>query len=271
MAAALRDRRIVGLLDYGSSSEGRDDVWSDVDAAIFVRDADYAAFDAEWRDWVAQFGRPLVAFLYQEHHPWVVYDSNPIPLRADFGFHSESSLAELPTWPNAPTSVEALVRYDGTGGKLTEVARQLVGKSLAPTDIKATFERLSGVFWYFLLRAYGKLRRGQPWAARYEFNFLVTGLLHALLRMEAGRIERWQAMESPVGIEAAISPERLERLTACIPGPTDAELRRAMLAAGRLGQEAGAMTAAREGWHWPLELGERTEVILSDALGHLHW
>lgn len=267
VAAAETDPRIVGLLDYGSGSEGRADGWSDVDAAVFVRDADFARFGEEWRDWVGRFGRPLVTFLYQEHHPWAIYDYWPIPLRVDFSFHPESAIDSLPSWPNSPTSVEALVRYDGSGGKLNVVARQLVGKSLAPTDLTATFERIRGVFWYFLLRSYGKLRRGQSWAARYEYNFLVTGLLHALLRLEAGRVERWQAAESPVGIETAISAERLARLPDCIPGRTDADLLRAMLATARLGQECGGATAAREAWDWPWELGRRVEEILLDALG----
>lgn len=45
--AARVDPRISGVLDYGSRSEGRDDEWSDVDIAVFIRDADYDAFDAE--------------------------------------------------------------------------------------------------------------------------------------------------------------------------------------------------------------------------------
>ncbi len=42
--AATRDPRIVGLVDYGSSSEGRVDTWSDVDVSLFLRDVDIAAF-----------------------------------------------------------------------------------------------------------------------------------------------------------------------------------------------------------------------------------
>jgi predicted nucleotidyltransferase len=34
VAAAERDLRIVGVVDYGSSSEGRADAWSDVDTAV---------------------------------------------------------------------------------------------------------------------------------------------------------------------------------------------------------------------------------------------
>ena len=43
IAEAERDPRIVGVIDYGSRSEGRADAWSDLDLALFVRDADVTA------------------------------------------------------------------------------------------------------------------------------------------------------------------------------------------------------------------------------------
>lgn len=35
--AARTDERIVGLIDYGSSSQGRDDQWSDIDVSLECR------------------------------------------------------------------------------------------------------------------------------------------------------------------------------------------------------------------------------------------
>ena len=46
--AAERDPRVVGLVDYGSGSEGRADEWSDVDVAFFIRDAELEAFEDGW-------------------------------------------------------------------------------------------------------------------------------------------------------------------------------------------------------------------------------
>lgn len=266
LAAARDDPRIVGLLDYGSSSEGRADAWSDVDVALYLRDESFAAFAAGWRDWTARFGRPLVAFLHMEHHPWLIYDAEPIPLRVDFGFHPESSLDELHTWPNAPVSVDAMVLYDGTAGRLTALAGRLVGQSLAPTDLAETFERVSGGFWYYLLRAWAKLQRGLEWAARFEFNAFASGLLHALLRLEAGRVERWRASESAVGIELAISAERLAQLNGCIPGPGAASLQAALRAAAALGRAVSAAIAAQHGWPWPAELADRVMRVLASPI-----
>ena len=62
IAAAERDPRIVGLLDYGSSSEGRADAWSDVDVALIIRDTDLEQFEVEWKHWASQFGPLLLAW-----------------------------------------------------------------------------------------------------------------------------------------------------------------------------------------------------------------
>lgn len=87
IAAAERDQRIVGIVDYGSSSEGRADEWSDIDVALFIRDADFDEFERAWKDWAAQFGALLLAYVGGVGHPWAVYDTQPLPLRIDFAFH----------------------------------------------------------------------------------------------------------------------------------------------------------------------------------------
>ena len=154
LAAAEGDPRIVGVVDYGSSSEGRLDEWSDLDVAVFVRDADFAPFQREWRDWAARLGPLLLGYVGGVGHPWTVYDAAPVPLRVDFDLYPASAVEEMVTWPNSPTSAAAMVWYDGTGGAVTAAARRLVGKSLHPQDLAATFEQACGDFWYYFLRTY---------------------------------------------------------------------------------------------------------------------
>ena len=60
LASATTDPRIVGVLDYGSTSEGRGDEWSDVDLVVFLRDADAAAFEGGWKEWLGQFAPVLL-------------------------------------------------------------------------------------------------------------------------------------------------------------------------------------------------------------------
>ncbi len=264
IAAAEGDARIVGLVDYGSSSEGRGDEWSDVDVALFLRDADCDDFERGWKNWAAQFGPLLLAYVGGVGHPWAVYDAQPLPLRVDFAFHRESNMAVMLTWPNAPISAAAMVWYDATGGRLTGYAQQLVGQSLGPPDLEQAFERVCGDFWDYTLRTFSKFKRGQLWAARYDYDCILLGNLHALLRLEAGAVDRWRASSSAVGIEQVISHERLAQLNACVPAAGAAGLQRAFINAARLAYEVCATTAQANSWGWPQRLAERTLAVFEE-------
>jgi hypothetical protein len=237
IAVAAHDPRIVGVIDYGSMSEGRADAWSDLDLALFIRASDVAAFEAAWQAWVAQFGPVLLAYIGGVGHPWVVYDTIPIPTRVDFAFHRESDSAHILTWPNAPVSVDAMVRHDATGGVLTQHAARMVGQSLHPQDPAHAFTQAAGDFWYYTLRTWSKAQRGQWWAVRYDFNAIMLGNLLALLRLEVGATERWRSSAAAVAIEQVVSPERLAQLDQCIPGRSTAELQEALYHAAQFGQQ----------------------------------
>ncbi len=267
VAAAEGDPRIVGLVDYGSSSEGRADAWSDVDVSLFVRDADYDAFYAEWKAWAGQFGSLMLGFIGVggAGHQWTVYDAAPVPLRVDFDFIRASEIPKMCEWSNSPVSVEAMLRYDGTGGELRDAVQSLVGKSLAPPDLHATFDSVCGGLWYYLLRTYGATRRGEEWTARWNCTFTVTGNLCALLRIESGATARWVASDAAAGIERAISPARLAALHGCVPGPGMAGVVRALGAAARLGQASCGAIAAREGRAWPDKLAARVVTLYGEG------
>lgn len=264
VAAARADDRIVGLVDYGSSSEGRADAWSDVDVSLFVRDADHAAFYAGWQAWMGRFGRLLLAYISGVGHPWMVFDAAPVPLRVDINIIPASEIGAMRGWPNSPVSVAAMLLYDGTGGKLVAEVAALVGASLAPPHPQATFTQVCGDFWYYLLRAYAATRRGAEWTARWNCTAMVTGNLCALLRIESGATGRWRASDAAAGIEEAITPARLAALNACVPGPGMASVVRALGAAARLGQSVCAVVAAREVWAWPDELAARMVALYEE-------
>ncbi len=262
LAAARQDERIVGLLEYGSGSEGRSDQYSDLDVAVFIREPDFAPFEQEWQAWASRLGPLLLAYLSGVGHPWTVYDATPLPLRVDFVFYPDTAAEQILTWPSAPTSVAAMVWYDATEGRLTAYASQLVGQSLAPQDLAATFTRISGDFWYYSVRVLGKMERGDEWAARYEFTVIVTGLLHALLRLEVGAVARWKASEAAVGIVQALSPQRRTQLQAVIPASEIEGVRAALGAAMALGEAVCAHLHDLHGWPWPERLAARLREIL---------
>jgi len=265
IAAARQDPRIVGLVDYGAGSEGRADAWSDLDVALFLRDADRAAFERDWMTWAGQFGPLLLAYIGGVGHPWTVYAAHPMPLRVDFAFHAESALAQMRAWPNAPQSVDAMVLYDATGGRLAEIAQEMVGQSLDPPDPAATFTSVCGDFWYYILRTLSRVQRGQAWGARQDYHSIVLNLLSALLRLEVGATARWRASAAAVGIEAALSPERLAQLEGCIPGPGLAGVEAALGRAAALGWRACRAGAARYARPWPEPLARAILRLLGTA------
>ncbi len=263
--AVTADSRIAGLVDYGSSSEGRADEWSDVDVALFIRDADLDAFEASWKAWAAQFGDLLLAFPGVADHPWAIYDAEPLPLRVDFNFWPVSAIDEMLTWPNSPASVDAMVLYDDMGGAIRANAAKLVGRDLGVANPAATFERVSGGFWYYLLRTETARRRGEHWSARWGYTTMVTGNLCALLRLEAGATDRWQASDAAAGIERVLTTSRRAELDLCIPGPNERDLPPAMLHAAQLGAAACAVLGERHGWPWPERLAFRMIRMLQEG------
>jgi lincosamide nucleotidyltransferase len=264
ITAAQIDERIVGLIDYGSSSQGRDDELSDIDADVFIGDADFEAFDRDWKSWAAQFGNLLLAYKGSIGHPWAVYEAVPVPLRVDFDFHRESEIEQILSWPYSPQSMELMVWYDGSGGRIIACVQQLVEQSLRPVDVAATFEKVSGDFWYYMLYTFCKWRRGQGWLARQTFHFQVMQNLLLLLRLEAGALDYWQSSPAAWNIEHTLSSERLKRLEGCIPGPGMATLKQSLAAAALLGYDACKHIAELHGWEWPQRLAKQILRIVSE-------
>lgn len=254
-ATAVADPRIVGLVDYGSSVEGRADKWSDVDVALFIQDETVPAFKKEWQTWAAQFGDLLLAYISGVGHPWCVYAADPLPLRVDFNFFPISEAPIIQTWAKSPTAVAAMVHYDPTGTLATQI-EPMLGQSLAPQNPEMTFTTVCGDFWYYILRLIGKLQRNQAWAARWEFNFIVIGNLAALMRLESGQIARFRASQATDGIETAVSPRRRAQLNQLIPGPGLAELHRVLQTAVAIGIELCQSIQQQKGWSWPQKLAK---------------
>lgn len=261
------DPRLRGLLDYGSRSEGRDDEWSDVDLAVFIRDEEYDAFERGWTGWAAGFGPLLLAFVGDIDNHWVVYDRDPLPLRADYHLHRATVADgnELETWPNAPLSVEHMLLVDKDGTLRSHVER-MVGRDLGPPDPAHRCELVIAGFWYYAVRTWCKLQRGPSWGVRFDISFIMHGSLMALLRLEAGRIERWSAGDAATDIERDISAERLAAMNDCIPTPDPASLAPALARIVRLGVAASAGAAERFDKPWPEELAARMVELTESSL-----
>lgn len=266
LSAVRLDSRVAGLLAGGSLSDGRADVYSDLDLALFIRDADLASFESDWVDWASRFGRLLLAYVGGVGHPWAVYDAEPIPLRVDFSLWPASGVEVIADWPISPTSVGAMVLHDATGGEITRKVEAIVGQSLAPREPALAFEAACGDFWYYSLRVIGKLERADRWGAYWELQAILVSNLLALLRLESGATERWRGAAPALGASQSLETARLAELEAALPRSTEApELRRALLALAEQAERVCRVLAAREGCGWPTELAEKVVRLLGGS------
>jgi hypothetical protein len=249
----------------GSLSEGRGDPYSDIDLAVFIRDADLPSFEQEWKAWAAGLGRLLLAYVGGVGHPWAVYDAAPLPLRVDFSLWPASRLDVVSEWPVSPTSVGSAVLYDATEGRLSALVQPLVGQSLAPVDLERAFEAACGDFWYYLVRILGKLERGDVWGAYWELQVILVGNLLGILRIDAGLVGRWRAAGPAQLASRDLSSEGLTKLAAALPSAVrEREVRRSLADLAGLARRACASIAERERWLWPAELSERVAALLPE-------
>ncbi|MEM7334064.1 MAG: aminoglycoside 6-adenylyltransferase [Chloroflexota bacterium] len=262
LTAVSQDPRIVGCLDYGSSSEGRDDPYSDLDIALFIQDEQLNSFYAGWQSWAAQFGTLLLAYIGGIGHPWVVYDTGEMPLRIDFNFISASQVNLIKDWPNAPVSAEKMVLVEKEPFQLTPVVQPLINQPLAPINLQHAFEQVCGDFWVYLIRTYVQCVREKHWMARHDFNFIIVGNLLALCRIEAGKVDRWRGANASAYIEQDLSKERLQGLEVAKPGPSLADLQLALRETAVFGRTICQSIAKQHGWVWPDQLAERVISML---------
>lgn len=265
--AATDDERIRGLLIGGSGSDDRLDEWSDIDALFFVTDDDFEPFLQQWQTWAGQFGELILVYapIGFPTTYWTMYHADPFPQRVEFVFRPASQQEMILAIPTSPRSVEAMVCCDKTEGRLSDYVRQLVGRSLRlpPAEEQATLKARCDQFWYNLMYAYNKLRRGHQWYARQAYHMGALDCLMALLKLEAGALERWQASFPSWNLEQAISPTRLVQLNACIPAEGEAEMLRAMFHAAQLGADLCQRLAARYQCAWPKRAAEEIIRVLS--------
>jgi len=264
---ACRDERVLAVLDYGSTSEGRGDAWSDIDLALSISPDTWHDFRMNWETWLAECGTVLLGFISFTGHPWAVLATEAAPVRVDlhlYGGPPDTDLrSALATWPNAPRSVEDMLLFDREG-TLHSALEQMVGRSLTPDDVASTFSSVAANFWYYVHRTWSKMQRGIGWDVRWNITTVLTGNLCALLRLESGAIDRWQASDAAANIESAISEDRRERLNQCIPGRDEASLIDAFREIVALGMDVCSILAVRHEGSWPEELGRTMQAYAAE-------
>ena len=175
------DVRAVLVVGSQARADSPADQWSDVDLALVVDDpAPYLA-SAEW---LTAFGRPLLSFVeptavgpFAERR--VLFETG---LEVDFALLPVAAarrMAEDPEGgPVLRRGFRVLLDKLGLEAALSASASQPLRTGLPD---QAAFDQLAHDFWYHLLWAAKKLRRGELWIATQTCNCYLKGLLVTLL------------------------------------------------------------------------------------------
>jgi len=258
--AAVRDDRIIGLVDFGSGGQGRIDEWSDIDVAVILRGTECYAIQQNWLSWARQFGEILHFLKGNNSSPWAIYAAEPIPLRVDFIFCSDADLFwgnGLPKWPDDDNDLARMIWYETDDKQVTEDIRIHMGKKEHLRSMEELFEKQSDNLWHHLQYLYGKFQRGELWVAREVFNIKVLESLLLLLRIEAQALDRLSNAYAGWNIEHSLLPERLEQLNRCIPPADRQGFKECLHNAAQLGYEVCTVLGDRYEVQWPKALAEK--------------
>jgi aminoglycoside 6-adenylyltransferase len=161
------------------------DRWSDTDVALVVDDpAPYLASS----DWLGAFGRPLLSFVeptavgpFTERR--VLFETG---LEVDFALLPVAAARRMAEDPAVGAVLRrgfrVLVDKVGLEATLRDGAVQPPGSGLPD---QAAFDQVSHDFWYHLLWAAKKLRRGELWVATRSCDCYLKGLVVTLLAWHA--------------------------------------------------------------------------------------
>ncbi|MFI1186865.1 nucleotidyltransferase domain-containing protein [Streptomyces californicus] len=228
---AEADPRVEGVLLYGSWTLGEADAHSDLDAYLYVREEDVAAFDG--REFVERLAPLKLAYTNMYGILAVVFEDL---MRGEF--HVEpagAGIAEIAGWRDQIhfPRPETAVLLDRTG-RLTAAARELA--ALTPPEPVATAQQLTDELANWTLMLAHVQTRGEHARAHHLLHAVLAPLQLKLCRLLRGSTAHW------------LTPSRA--LEADLPG---ADVERYATATGPLTPEA-VRTASANSWQWSREL-----------------
>jgi aminoglycoside 6-adenylyltransferase len=219
------DVRAAVLLGSQARDDSPADASSDVDVALFVDEPDrYLRDDA----WVRRFGEPLLSFVeatavggYEERR--VLFRDG---LEADFAVPPAAALKDIPPEAAHVFARGFRVLYDAVG---FEPPGPAAAEASPPTQ--AQLDELANDFWYHLLWAAKKLRRGEVLLAKQVCDCALKSRLAELARWRAHGTDTWHDLRF---FERWAGDDVVEALKPAFAGYDAVAVGRALRATGEL-------------------------------------
>ncbi|MFI6080507.1 nucleotidyltransferase domain-containing protein [Streptomyces sp. NPDC051217] len=255
---AEAEPRLDGVLLYGSWTLGESDAHSDIDAYLFVRDADAETFDG--REFVERLAPLKLAHTNMYGILAVVFDDL---MRGEFHVDAAGPGIDLiPSWEGSvhlpdPDSAVLLDR----GGRLTAAARRLA--EFRPPEPVSTAQELCDELANWTLMLAHVMARGESARAYNLLHAVVSPLQLKLCRLLRGSTAHWPTPSRALEQDLPEADRARHLRTTGVARP--AELRSAAVESWGWSRDLAAEASARWGTRLPLQLHD--EIAESLAKG----
>ncbi|MEW2066153.1 nucleotidyltransferase domain-containing protein [Streptomyces sp. NPDC007346] len=255
-STAEADPRVDGVLLYGSWTLGEADAHSDLDACLYVREEEVAAFDG--REFVERLAPLKLAYTNMYGILAVVFEDL---MRGEF--HVEPTgpgIAEIATWRDQVhlPRPEAAVLLDRTG-RLTPAARALA--TFRPPEPVATAQQLTDELANWTLMLAHVRTRGETARAHHLLHTVIAPLQLKLCRLLRGSTAHW--LTPSRALEADLPATDVERYATTTAPLSPEAVRTAAANSWRWTRELATEAADRWGTNLPLGLHEEIGQALS--------
>jgi len=253
---ALAEPRLEGVLLYGSWTLGEADAHSDIDAYLFVRDADAEGFDGQ--EFVERLAPLKLAYTNMFGILSVVFEDL---MRGEFHVDpAQKGITEVTSWRGSVhlPDPEGAVLLDRTG-RLTAAARQLA--DFQPPEPVETAQRLTDELANWTLMLAHVLARGESARAHNLLHSIVVPFQLKLCRLLRGSTTHW--LTPSRALERDLPPADQRRYLATTTAGSPAEVRAGALESWRWSRELAAEAAARWSTRLPLQLHQEIEELLA--------
>lgn len=197
LACYVPDKRVAGVMLYGSLALGQGDAFSDIDLNIVVPPEHHAALLAEAPDTLRTFGSALYIFRAIHHSPNQVVAHYTDHVKLDLDFMLPGTMGVYPERRHHHL-------YKDTTGELASLLAQAaalpVRYSVQPLEVIELDQR----FWPWCYQVAVKAQRGELWEAH--------GGLAFVREWTFSRLAAWLEGVRPIGyrrIEQRVSPQWL--------------------------------------------------------------